>query len=114
MIEHTQKAKKQLDDFIYAFSKRAEAELSYQKNLNECAKILEKYIEPTTEKSVSYISSAFKVDNEQRGNQSKELSDTLKTEIIIPMTEASKNYAELIKKSEKSLKKINKEFNYFS
>ena len=52
-----------MDDFIQAFSKRIDTQLTYQKNLNECAKMLEKYIDPTTEKCLSYISSAFKVDN---------------------------------------------------
>lgn len=31
--------------------------------------MLEKYIEPTSSKSVSYIASGFKVDNEQRAAQ---------------------------------------------
>ena len=99
IIDHSHKIKKQIDDFIHAFSKRSDAELQYQKNLNECGKILEKHIDATSEKSVSYICSAFKVDNEQRGNQAKDLSDTIKTEIIIPMSETNKNFGELIKKS---------------
>ena len=63
VIDHSQKLKKQIDDFIYAFSKRIDTELAYQKSLNDCGKILDKHIEPTSEKCVSYICSAFKVDN---------------------------------------------------
>lgn len=61
-------------------------ELTYQKNLTECSKIMEKYIEPNTEKCLSYISSAFKADNEQRGSQAKELAESLRIEIIEPLT----------------------------
>ena len=37
-----------MDDFIHAFSKRIDAENAYQKHLMECAKLLEKYIDPTS------------------------------------------------------------------
>lgn len=60
-----------MEDFIYAFNKRIQTQLSYQKSLNQCAKLLEKHIDPNSEKCLSYISSAFKVDNEQRGNQAR-------------------------------------------
>jgi hypothetical protein len=50
-----------MEDFILAFSKRIDAEIAYQKSMKDCGKIMEKYIEPTSEKSLSYISSAFKV-----------------------------------------------------
>lgn len=33
--------------------------------------MLDKYIDGNSKKSLSYISSAFKVDNEQRANQAK-------------------------------------------
>jgi hypothetical protein len=56
-----------------------EVELTYQKNLFECSRMLEKYIEPKSEKCLSYISSAFKVDNEQRANQVKEFIEALRT-----------------------------------
>lgn len=53
------------------------------------------------------------MDNEQRGNQARDLAESLKTEVILPMGETSKSYSELIKKSEKSLKKLNKEYSYY-
>lgn len=112
-MDHTNKSKKHMEDFMHAFNKRIDAELAYQKNLNECAKILEKYIDPTTEKCISYISSAFKVDNEQRGNQAKELADSLRTEVIEPLKESLNKFTNLAKKAEKNFKKLNKDYSYY-
>lgn len=75
--------------------------------------MLEKYIDPQTEKCISYISSAFKVDNEQRGNQARELADSLRTEVIEPMNESFKKFGSLAKKAEKGFKKLSKDYSYF-
>lgn len=42
---------------------------------------LDKYIERGSDKTVSFICSAFQVENEQRAHQARQLADTLKTEI---------------------------------
>lgn len=75
--------------------------------------MLEKYIDPNTEKCLSYISSAFKVDNQQRGNQARELADSLKTEVIEPLKESHGRFVNLTKKAEKNFKKLNKDYSYF-
>ena len=87
--------------------------MTYSKSLKDCSKLVDRYIDESSQKSLSYISSAFKVDNEQRANQAKELADSLKTEVIAPMAELAKDYSNLIKASVKSLKKLNKDYNYF-
>ena len=50
-----------MEDFIEAFKKRIEIELSYSKSLTQVSKSLDKYIKPGTELATSYICSAFKV-----------------------------------------------------
>lgn len=113
VIEHSNKSKKQMQDFIYAFNKRIDAELNYQKNLTDCSKLLEKYIDASSEKSLSYISSAFKVDNEQRGNQARELAESLRTEVVEPMNQTLKQFTNIIKETEKKFKKLNKDYTNF-
>ena len=73
--------KKQMEDFIDAFRKRIEIETTYAKSLTQVSKALDKYIKPGTELTTSYISSAFKVEHEQRSRQAIELAEALKTEI---------------------------------
>lgn len=50
-----------MEDFIEAFKKRIDVEITYSKNLQTVSKALDKYIKPGTELSTSYICSAFKV-----------------------------------------------------
>jgi len=53
--------KKQMEDFVDAFRKRIEVEMTYSKNLTQVSKSLDKYIRPGTELATSFICSAFKV-----------------------------------------------------
>lgn len=71
--------KKQMEDFIEAFRKRIEVEINYSKSLTQVSKTLDKYIKPGTELASSYISSAFKVQHQQRSRQAMELAESLKT-----------------------------------
>lgn len=75
--------------------------------------LLEKHIDGSSNKCLSYISSAFKVDNEQRSNQAKDLADSIRTEIHSVVSEVAKDYSAFIKKSTKDLKKLNKDYSYF-
>jgi hypothetical protein len=50
-----------MEDFIDAFRKRIDVEITYAKNLQSVSKALDKYIKPGTELATSYICSAFKV-----------------------------------------------------
>ena len=58
-----------MEDFIDAFKKRIDVEMTYSKNLSQVSKVLDKYIKPGTELTTSFISSAFKVENEMRSRQ---------------------------------------------
>lgn len=60
-----------MEDFIDAFKKRIDVEITYSKNLLNVSKCLDKYIKPGTELSTSYICSAFKVEHEQRSRQAQ-------------------------------------------
>lgn len=71
--------KKQMEDFIDAFRKRVEVEMTYSKNLIQVSKVLDKYIRPGTELATSYICSAFKVEHEMRSRQAFDLAESIKT-----------------------------------
>ena len=48
VVEHVGTMKKQMEDFIDAFKKRIDVELTYSKNLTQVSKALDKYIKPGT------------------------------------------------------------------
>ena len=68
-----------MEDFIDAFRKRVEVEMTYSKNLIQVSKVLDKYIRPGTELATSYICSAFKVEHEMRSRQAFDLAESIKT-----------------------------------
>ena len=55
--------RKEMEDFIDAFKKRIDVEMTYSKNLAQVSKYLDKYIKPGTELTTSFICSAFKVEH---------------------------------------------------
>lgn len=71
VIDFANECKKHFDDFNEAFKKRITIELEYAKNLDLVSRSLDKYIQPGTEKAISFICSAFKVENEQRAHQAR-------------------------------------------
>lgn len=73
--------RRQMEDFIDAFHRRIDVEISYSKQLATVSKALDKYIKPGTELASSFICSAFKVEHEQRSRQALELAEALKGEV---------------------------------
>jgi hypothetical protein len=81
VVDHVGLMKKQMEDFVDAFKKRIDVEMTYSKNLTQVSKTLDKYIRPGTELATSFICSAFKVEHEMRSRQAFELAESIKTEI---------------------------------
>lgn len=48
VVEHVGSMKKQMEDFIEAFKKRIDVEMTYSKNMIQVSKTLDKYIKPGT------------------------------------------------------------------
>jgi len=71
VINFANESKKQFEDFIEAFRKRIVVEIDYANNLMGVSKSLDKYIQPGSDKAISFICSAFQVENEQRAQQAK-------------------------------------------
>ena len=80
-MEYVGSMKKQMEDFLDAFKKRIDIEMTYSKSLTSLSKVLDKHIKPGSELATSYICSAFKVEHEQRSRQALDLAESLKTEI---------------------------------
>lgn len=73
-----------MDCFTDAFKERIEIEIDYSKAILKVSKKLEKYINPEEPTPISYISSAFKVEHEQRARHALQLAEYLHTEIEVP------------------------------
>lgn len=58
-------------------------EINYSKSLFKISKQLVKYIHPENPSPLSYICSAFKVENEQRARHALQLAQYLHTEIEV-------------------------------
>lgn len=66
---------------------------------------MEKYISPDEPTPLSYISSAFKVEHEQRARHALELAEYLHTEIEVPCQILLDSQREELRLVEKELKK---------
>lgn len=77
--------------------------------MTQVSKALDKYIKPGTEYSTSFISSAFKVEHEQRSRQALELAEALKTEVESMCSEMLRKEVNFYKKMEKDVKRYYKE-----
>jgi hypothetical protein len=95
---------KALGEFTDAFKERIEIEIDYSKSLLKVAKKMQKYINPSEPTPISYISSAFKVEHEQRARHALELAEYLHTEIEVPCQNVLQEMQGELKKVEKTFK----------
>lgn len=70
---------------------------------------LERYISPDEPTPLSYISSAFKVEHEQRARHALELAEYLHTEIEVPCQNMLEEQQAELRRIEKELKRAYKE-----
>jgi hypothetical protein len=83
-FQHAEGLTTALESFTNAFKDRIEAEIDYSKSMLKIGRQLERYISPDEPTPLSYISSAFKVEHEQRARHALELAEYLHTEIEVP------------------------------
>jgi hypothetical protein len=68
--EYSLRVQGQLEEFVNAFKERIEVEIDYSKALFKVSKILSRHVQPDLPTPMSYVCSAFKVENEQRARHS--------------------------------------------
>lgn len=66
-----------LQSFADGFKERIEIEIEYSKALFRISKRLSKYVRPSQPSPLSYLSSAFEVEHEQRARHALELAEYL-------------------------------------
>ena len=85
VIRQSQERRREFDEFLSAFLKRADIEDTYAKGLEGLSKQVEKYAQANTSSALTFA--AFKSDQMHRVEQSRVFSQSLKDDVLVMLRE---------------------------